>query len=376
MTHTNDDENLARIAEALNKGPDGTGRRAFIAGAAGAVAAAALLGSESVASAGAAQNLAASPPDGFTPFSAPGTVVKVTRAGSLQENGRYPKPEDAVAMLEKVMTELTGKPDLKTAVMQLVHPKDKVCVKVNGIAQRNMSTNKELVLPFLQAMIDGGVKPENITVLEQYGGFLSATRITQDNVPKGVKLAFHANGEATMEPRKIPGTPLETKFTRFLTESTAVVNFALVKDHSMCGYTGAIKNMTHGCMINPSSFHRNHDGNTQIAMLYAQDVIKSRVRINIADAFKVMAQGGPLWASPQHVKVYEAVMASTDPVAIDTIGWEIVAKMRAEFNLKPLADDINPNNPRGREPGYIALAGQLGLGISDRSKINLRELTV
>jgi uncharacterized Fe-S center protein len=75
------------------------------------------------------------------------------------------------------------------------------------------------------------------------------------------------------------------------------------------------------------------------------------------------------------VKVYEAVMASTDPVAIDAIGWEIVEKMRADFGLKPLAQDTNPNHPKGREPKYIARAEQLGLGIADRSKITLKELT-
>ena len=352
----------------------GPSRRGFIAGAAGAAVAATLLKS-SVASAKVDPTLAASPPDGFTPFSAPGTVVKVTKAGCMQENQRYPKPDDAKLMLTKVLMELTGKADLPTAVMQFVHPKDKVVVKVNGIALQNMGTNKELVLPFLEAMIAGGVPPESITVLEQYGGFLGGTRISQDNVPKGVKIAIHGNGNATMDYRMIPGTGVQTKFVRYLTEATAAINFALVKDHGICGYTGALKNMTHGCTINPQDFHA-HEASPQIAALFAQDVIKSRVRLNIADAFKVMAHGGPLWKSPQHVKVYESVMASTDPVAMDMIGWEIVEKARADFGLKKLADDINGNHPKGREPTYIHAAAQLGLGIGDRSQIKFREVTI
>ena len=58
-------------------------------------------------------------------------------------------------------------------------------MKVNGIAEQNMGTNKELVLPFLEAMIAAGVKPENITVLEQYGSFLAGTRVNDSNVPAG-----------------------------------------------------------------------------------------------------------------------------------------------------------------------------------------------
>ena len=103
--------------------------------------------------------------------------------------------------------------------------------------------------------------------------------------------------------------------------------------------------------------------------MYAQDVIKSRVRLNIADGFKVMADGGPLWKRPEMVKVHEAVYVSTDPVAMDTIGWEVVEKLRAELNLKTLTE-------AGREPAYIKAAADLGLGVGERSKISLKEVAI
>src|SRR5258705_13649793 len=103
-----------------------------------------------------------------------------------------------------------------------------------------------------------------------------------------------------MSPRMIPGTGIQTQFARTLTESTALINFSLIKDHSICGYTGCLKNITHGCSINPHDFHTHH-ASPQIAMLAAQDVIKSRIRLNITDGFKIMAQGGPLWKKPEYV---------------------------------------------------------------------------
>jgi uncharacterized protein (DUF362 family) len=241
-------------------------------------------------------------------------------------------------------------------------------VKVNGIAQSQMTTNKELVLPFVEAMIESGVKPENITLLEQYPGFFNATRISAQNVPTGVKIATHANGNATMDERLIPGTGTKTQFCKWLTEATAAINFALIKDHSICGYTGALKNMTHGCSVNPHAFHAHH-ASPQIALMYAQDVIKSRVRLCIADGFKVMADGGPLYKRPEFVKAHEAVYASTDPVAIDTIGWEVVEKYRADFKLKSLSEV-------GREPAYIKTAADLGLGIHERNRIQLKEIAI
>jgi len=254
------------------------------------------------------------------------------------------------------------------AVGRFVHKDDKVCVKVNGIARENMGTNKELVLPFLEAMIKAGVPATSITVLEQYRNFLQGTRINERNVPAGVKVAVHLNEDATMPERKIEGTGVRTKFVRVLTESTAVINFSLVKDHSICGYTGAMKNMTHGCTINPHDFHTHH-ASPQIALLYAQDVIKSRVRLHIADAFKVMAHGGPLWKAPQYVSTYESIFVSTDPVAMDVIGWGIVEQRRAEKKLKSL-------DAEGRGPAYLEVAAKLGLGIADRAQIKLQEFKV
>src|ERR1019366_7752830 len=150
-------------------GPSAAGpsRRAFLWGAAGATAGVALLNSRE-ALARTAPNLAAQPPAGFVPLSAPGRVVRVKKAGCLEANNLFPKPDDAKEMLRRGLEELTGKADMAEAVKLIVHPADKVCVKVNGIALQNMATNKELVLPFVDAMIASGVPATNITILEQY----------------------------------------------------------------------------------------------------------------------------------------------------------------------------------------------------------------
>jgi uncharacterized protein (DUF362 family) len=362
---------LARIERELS--PDSArraGRRKFLGTAAAAAAAAAVLPRAAEAASGSkgSKSLAAAPPDGFSPFSAPGKVVRVAKADTLQNNKLYPKPDAAKEMLTKALTELTGKPDLVSAVSQFVHKDDVVVVKVNGIAQSQMATNKELVLPFVEAMVAAGVDPKRITLLEQYPGFFNATRLSPQNVPAGVKIATHSNGDATMDDRLIPGTGTTTKFCKYLTEATAAINFALVKDHSICGYTGALKNMTHGCSVNPHAFHAHH-ASPQIALMYAQDVIKTRVRLCIADAFKVMADGGPLYKRPEFVKPHEAIYVSTDPVAIDTIGWEVVEDLRKKLNLKTLAEV-------GREPAYIKAAAGLGLGVHERAQIQLKEVSI
>jgi uncharacterized protein (DUF362 family) len=341
-------------------------RRTFLGGVAATTAAATVLRS-GVARAD-TTSLVAAPPAGFTPMSAPGVVVRVKKPGCLEANGLYPKPDDAKAMLQRALTELTGKADLVSAVKMFLHPQDKVCVKVNGIALQNMSTNKELVLPFVQAMIDAGVQPANITLLEAYPSWMQGTRIRPKDVPAGVQLVSHGKNDATMDWLNINSLKRRAKFARSLTDSTALVTFGLVKDHSQHGYTGALKTTTHGCLLNPQDFHELH-GSPQVGVLMSQDVIRSRMRLFIADGFKLMAHGGPLWKQPQYVVPHESVYASTDPVAMDSIGWAEVEKARATFGLKTLKDE-------GREPAYIAAAESLGVGVADPKKITLREITL
>jgi uncharacterized protein (DUF362 family) len=365
------DEAEVLIAERITQDSDVAragrpSRRAFLGTAAAVTSAVTFLPSATAFAR--TPELAARPPTGFLPMSAPGRVVKVKKSGCLEANGIYPKGDDAKEMLRRAMQELTGKSDIAEAVKLFVHPDDKVCVKVNGIALQNMATNKELVLPFVDAMIASGVPAANITLLEQYPGFMNGTRITSRSVPSGVGVVWHTNKDATMDWRDIPGTQRHTKFVRVLTESTALINFALIKDHSICGYTGALKNMTHGCSVNPQDFH-DHHASPQIAILSAQDILRSRLRLCIIDGFKLMAHGGPLYKHPEYVVPHEAVYVSTDPVALDAIGWDLVEKARAKFGLKSLTDE-------GRPPAYIRAAADLGVGIADPAKITLQEVNI
>ncbi len=311
-------------------------------------------------------SLAAKPPEGFVPMSSPGLVVKVSKSNTLQPNQLWPTEQAARVMLARVMTELTGESDLGKAFARFVHPGDKVAVKLNGIgAQKGatMGTNKELVLEVVKGLLAAGIPASDVWVFEQYPSFLAGTRVRDSVLPAGVKTYTHNNEDATMSEIRVAG--IGTKFVRQLLEATAVINMGLIKDHSICGYTGALKNMTHGCVINPHGFHA-HGASPQIALLYAQDAIKSRVRLHITDGYKVIYNGGPLDKDKNARVPHEAVYASTDPVALDVVGWQVVDKWRKDKNLPTLEQ-------AKREPTYIRIASELGLGIADLNRIRLRE---
>ena len=319
---------------------------------------------------------AATPPAGFKPLSLPGKIVKVTKGndfGSLmQQNLLWPKPEVARQMLETALTKLTGAPTLEAALAKFIHKDDVVAIKVNGIAGQTgatMAVNAELVLPVVQGLLKLGVPAEKITVYEQFGSYFAGTRIgKKDNkLPAGVKTGIHNNGDATMKAITV-FEKVKTKYVRVLTEATAVIDMTQIKDHSICGYTGCLKNMTHGSIINPHDHHAHH-ASPQIAVLYAHEILKSRVRLHITDGYKIIYDQGPLDKNPKRRIPHGAVYVATDAVAMDTIGWQVIEQARKENGLKTLTQ-------AGREPTYIAKAADLGVGIHDKNKIRMQEVAI
>ncbi len=349
------------------------GRRSWLGGAAALGLTA--LSPDTVLAAGDRSGLVAKPPKGFVPLSIPGKVVRAEMANTLQENELWPKQEAATALLQRVMQELTGKSDVGEAFARFVHKDDKVAIKPNGIAGRKgatMAANKELVLAIAKGVVAAGVPPQNIMIYEQYGSFLKGTRVVNSKLelepefPAGIKTAIHENKDATMDEILVGG--VGTKYVRPFTEATAVINVTQIKDHSICGYTGTMKNITHGSIINPHHFHA-HNASPQIAQLYAQSIVKSRVRLHITDAFKVMYDEGPLDTNPKRRIPFHSVYASTDPVAQDVIGWMLVEKLRKDNGLPTLKEAL-------REPTYIKNAAELGLGIFDQNQIKFREVKI
>lgn len=348
-----------------------TSRRAFL-GSIGA-ASAVLLGEGYAEAAGG--SLAAKPPAGFVPLSMPGKIVKVSKSNTLQANGLWPTEAAAKLMLERAMSELTGLSDMGAAFGKFVHKDDKVAIKPNGIAGKTgatMASNKELVLEIVKGVMAAGVPAANITIYEQYPSFLAGTRIASRAAvmdpafPPGITAVVHENKDATMPEIKVMG--IGTKFVRPFTEATAVINVGLIKDHAICGYTGCMKNITHGSTINPQSFHE-HAASPQIAELYAQDVVKSRVRLHIIDGYKLIYDEGPLDTNKKRRVPHEAVYATTDPVAMDVVGWAVVEQWRKDNGLPTLKE-------AQREPSYIRVAGDLGLGVFDRNRIAMREVSL
>jgi uncharacterized protein (DUF362 family) len=349
----------------------GLSRRGFVGGLAAIASATAITGLVSEAKAEA--DLIAKAPEGFQPFALPGTVVRVKGKGDfpslMHKNQIWPKPEVAKRLFEKAMLELTGAADLVAAMKRFVHPADLVAVKTNGIAGSQMATSFELVAAVVEAVVAAGVAPERITVFEQYNGYLLASRVgaPKFELPRGVKFSCHNSKDTAVPPVKVY-EGITTRYCRQLVEATCVINMPLIKDHSICGYTGAMKNVTHGCINNPEAHHA-HGANPQIAMLYAHPIVTSRVRLHVSDGFRLMYDKGPLYKDPNTVVPHGSVYVATDPVALDTVGAKALDDERLKHGLKSLAAS-------GRAPKYIQTGSELGLGVAALEQIRLKSFEI
>ncbi|MBN2195671.1 MAG: DUF362 domain-containing protein [Polyangiaceae bacterium] len=321
-------------------------------------------------------DLVAQPPAGFLPLSLPGRVAKVAAKGDfpsmMQKNELWPRPEVARRLLERALMDLTGAPSLVGAMQCFVHPRDVVAVKVNGISGQKghtMAVNFEVILPLIEAIIAAGVPPERITVYEQTTDFLRGTRVNVEDwrLPEGVRTDAHGGIKVKMRPIKVYGG-VETAYVAPFTQATAVIDMTMVKHHSVCGYTGTLKNVTFGSITKPHELHA-HLASPQIAVLYNHPIVTSRVRLHVTDAFKIMPDKGPLDRDPKMRVPHGAIYAATDPVAMDTIGWKLVDDERKARGIKTLSD-------AGREPRYIRNAAEFGLGIHDLNRIRMTSVEV
>lgn len=320
------------------------------------------------------ESLIARPPQGFSPMTVPGKIVKVSAKGSfeqiMQKNQLWPKPEVAKRLLERSLTEFTGAPNMEEALKRFIHKDDIVAIKPNGIAGQKghtMAVNFELILPLVESLIKIGVPKKNITVYEQYPTYLMGTRVNVRDwqLPSGIRVGTHNNLDHPMRDIRVYNG-IKTRYCRFFTEATAVIDMTQIKDHSICGYTGTMKNITHGNINNPQDHHAHH-ASPQIAVLYNHPIVTSRVRLHITDAFKIMYDRGPLDKDPRTRIPHGAVYVSTDAVAMDTLGWKTVDDERKARGLPSLKD-------AGREPRYVQTASELGLGVHRPDSIRLKSV--
>lgn len=244
----------------------------------------------------------------------------------------------------------------------IVHPGQRVAIKVNALGGRGLSSSVQLLEAICERVQQAGVKAQDIVIWDrdtdelQRAGFRIRTG--------GNEVQCFGSDRLGFEDLLASFGSVGSRLSKILTQRCDVlINVPVLKDHDAAGVSVALKNM-YGVIHNPNKYHPN-GCNPYVADVNMLPDIRTRLRLHICDATTACYEGGPAF-KPEFTWQANTLIVSQDPVALDTIGWQMIERKRAEAGLKTLAAD-------GRAPRYIETAAdeEHRLGIHDLRRIEV-----
>jgi uncharacterized protein (DUF362 family) len=326
---------------------------------------ASLPGAAFLCAGGAAGAVAAAEPAPESGAAAGKSRVVVARDEQLRGIGATVDSNRVLALLDRAMQALYGRDHPAEAWRNLVRPGETVGLKVNTLGGRGISTNVPLVAAICQRLQEAGVKPAGIVVWDRDSSELE--RAGFHLAVGGDRVQCFGTDRVGYEEELAAYGSVGSRLSKILTQRcAALINLPVLKDHDGAGVTIALKNM-YGVIHNPNKYHPN-GCNPYVADLNMLPEIRGRMRLTICDATTAMYEGGPGY-KPEHSWNANALLVSTDPVALDHTGWQMIERKRAEKGLKTLAAEE-------RAPSYIVTAADAEhrLGTNDPRKIAIVEV--
>jgi uncharacterized protein (DUF362 family) len=321
----------------------------------------------------------------------PGKVILVKNSNAVVNDVHV----EAVAylMLQKSMLELTGQEDIKKAWRMFVNSGEKIGLKVNPVAGNLLSTSHAVVKSVVKQLTESGIDKNDIIIWDRREMELKDTGFTHDNYPaikiRGTELQDE-KGSYTDENGKLYGErnidkdwyywadvegeyDAETMpyminggkfsyFTKIVTQEVdKIINIPILKNAGG-SITNAMKNLAFGSVSNTGRLHAKLWNDT-CAEVCAFAPLRDKVVLNICDGLRGCFNGGP-GANPQFICNYNSMLVSSDPVAMDRIGYDIIAEKRIAEGLQKA--------PAPESLTFLSMATALALGVSDKNKIDLK----
>jgi len=292
------------------------------------------------------------------------TRVVIVRSRKALHSGYDADLSVLATMLTEGLRALLGPHDPATVLARLLGTDGVIGLKVNCLAGRQAATHVELVHVLSQRLQAAGIRPTRQVVFDKAGADLVAA-----GFDLGQGRLYLCQGNDALgyeeEPTLMPSSA--SRLPRLLTEKvTTLINLPVLKQHMLAGITGALKNHF-GCIDNPNKMHIA-GCDPYIAEVNALPAIRSKQRLIVMDALRPVIDMGPSY-QPGLAEPYHGLLLGTDPVAIDTVGIEILDELRRGRKLPPLAA-TSPG------PVHVQTAARMGLGIAERSRIEILRLEV
>ena len=290
-------------------------------------------------------------------------VVVVKAAGAWTPSGA-PDAAAIARMFARGFALLTGEGSPAAAAASLFRPDDRVGIKVNTIGGRALSTRPEVALSLAAWVAGGGLPEKNIVVWDRTTRELREAGYAPGDGKAGVRILGTDADGVGYGPDLVSHLGIGSLFSRIQAGYvTASISLAVLKDHGLAGITAGMKNYF-GAIHNPNKYH-DSGCDPYVAEVFDAPPVRSRHRLTVLDAMTVQFHRGPSFHARWAAK-FGGLVFGLDPVAVDSVGWTIIERLRAGSGLPTLETE-------GRAPKYLATAEKMGLGHSDPAAIELVE---
>jgi uncharacterized protein (DUF362 family) len=269
-------------------------------------------------------------------------------------------------LLDASMQKLTGAPDASAAWRKLFKPDERIGIKVNTLG---LATQPAVVDAIVAGLRQAGVPADKIIIWDRFDVELAQAGYKLSKAARAVQCrgtdAEHY-GSGYQENVETSGK-IGSCFSRIVAEEVdALISVPVLKDHPFAGATLGMKNFF-GAIHNPNKYH-DHNCDPYIADVVAHRFIRPKWRLTICDGTRGQYNAGPT-RHPGFEWRFGGFLLSTDVVAADAVGADLLDAQRKAKGLKALKDDSRP-----RPPAYIATAAARGLGIADLARIDRIEV--
>jgi len=293
----------------------------------------------------------------------PATVVIVRGRGVRPRGGDVAAPVLG-RMYERGLSLLAGQAGAAESLRTMFAPSDRIGIKINAIAGRELTTGPAVALPFARLFGRLGIADRDVVLWDRTNRELRAAGYSLNAAGSGFRVLGTDTAGLGYEDEPLAHRGIASRFSAVLTSLvTASVSFAILKDHGLAGVTAGMKNYF-GAIHNPNKYHDDRC-DPAVAEVFDAPPVRTRHRLTILDALVVQCHRGPsyhaAWAEP-----LETLVFGTDPVAVDAVGLRIVERLRKAKGLPTLEED-------GRPASYIRTAEALGLGRAAEADIRVLE---
>jgi uncharacterized protein DUF362 len=334
----------------------------------------------------------------------PGRVISIKSDKCVDTSTGAANDEIVREMMARGMCALTGAAATVEAWRRFFEPSDVVGIKVNCGGYPHCVSAYEIVAEVVRQLTGVGLPVSQIYVYERFQNQMDEVNYAP-HLPAGVQFVAAERANRNVDNGGYdPATYLEADFfgeedtrsnmMRLVSRRlTKIVNIPNMKDHGATGVTGCLKNIAYGSFSNVARTHQRGKSYTYsvVGALAAMEPLRSRTVLQIMDGLRGVWHGGPFARTTRYVFYPRQIMIGTDPVAIDRLLLDIIENERRAHGAISIWDrspaslrmddtrarDADPNvNIIIREPGHVEYASKLGLGVYDRKRIDLQELTV